>query len=118
MQASIFHILLRGLSAALTVATLTAWGSASVALAPTPTPQPPTSSALPSTSRPIATTATPKAPTLDQNRIAATIQVGSPSSMVVGDGLIWVLASGSVVRMTRDQPGCGNHRAGGRRGRH
>jgi YVTN family beta-propeller protein len=92
MQASRFHILLRALSAALTLATLSAWRTASVVVASTSSP-------LPATPRPIATAASANVGTLDQNRIAATIPLGSPSSLAVGDGLIWVLASGSVLRI-------------------
>ncbi len=43
--------------------------------------------------------ASAQAPTPDQNRIAATIHVSSPSSIAAADGLIWVNAGGSVVRI-------------------
>src|SRR5947207_3189238 len=89
---------------ALTVAGLTACGSGSAPIVTTPTlptltEQPATPSALPSTPRPAASATHPRASTPDQNRVAATIQVASPSSMAVGDGLIWVIAGGSVVRI-------------------
>ena len=42
---------------------------------------------------------TPDTPTSGQNRIAATIDISSPSNMTVGDGLLWVSAGSSIVRI-------------------
>ena len=42
---------------------------------------------------------TPATPTSGQNRIAAMIDVSSPSNMTVGDGLLWVITGTSIVRI-------------------
>lgn len=38
-------------------------------------------------------------PSLEPERIAATIQVNSPSNMTFANGLLWVIAGGSIVRI-------------------
>src|SRR5574341_409897 len=59
--------------------------------------------------QPDAQTATPGAslvetlavetPVTDQDRIAARLEVASPSNMTVGDGFLWVISGGSIVRI-------------------
>jgi YVTN family beta-propeller protein len=41
----------------------------------------------------------PETPTSNQNRIATTIDMNSPGNMTVGDGLLWVIAGSSIVRI-------------------
>jgi YVTN family beta-propeller protein len=42
---------------------------------------------------------TPETSISSQNRIAATIDISSPSNMTMGDGLLWIIADGSIVRI-------------------
>lgn len=98
MRPARFHIL-KQMSTALMVAVLAACSSAPVVTTPTPTAPPPTPSDLPSTPRPTVTFTSFQTPTPGHNRIAATIPLSSPSNMAVGDGLIWVIAGSSVVRI-------------------
>jgi YVTN family beta-propeller protein len=55
---------------------------------------------VPLTNRPTMTPGvTPQVPSSNQNRIAASIDVSSPSNMTVGDGLLWVISGSSIVRI-------------------
>src|SRR6266511_80844 len=42
---------------------------------------------------------TPETPSSGQNRIAATLEAASPSNMTSGDGFLWVISGGSIVRV-------------------
>ena len=56
-------------------------------------------STLPSVTRTAMPDVTTGSPTLDQDRIAATLEVPSPSNMTSGDGLLWVISGSSIVRI-------------------
>lgn len=40
-----------------------------------------------------------ESPTSNQDRIATTLEVASPSNMTTGDGLLWVISGSSIVRI-------------------
>jgi YVTN family beta-propeller protein len=41
----------------------------------------------------------PSLPTSNQNRVAAALEVANPSNMTSGDGFLWVISGGSIVRI-------------------
>lgn len=86
--------LFRALFDVLMISVLAACSSAPVATPSATTPAP---SALPPTPLPTATLPNIQTPTPSNDRIAETIPLSSPSSIAIGDGLIWVISGSSVV---------------------
>jgi len=54
---------------------------------------------IPTALSPNTQTTLPQAPISDQDRIATTLEVPSPSNMTSGDGFLWVISSGSILRI-------------------
>src|SRR5574341_1618829 len=53
----------------------------------------------PTTSATVTPGVTAETPTLNQNRIAASMDVSNPSNMTAGDGLLWVISGSSILRI-------------------
>jgi YVTN family beta-propeller protein len=57
------------------------------------------SACQPATSTPTTQSAPLDAPATDQDRLAVTLEVASPSNMTSGDGLLWVISGGAILRI-------------------